>query len=215
MIDLRWFGHSFWRFSGPETSIVTDPFDDIGYPMPTDLHADIILCSHDHHDHNNIGLVVNKPRCFREPGQYEYHGVTIDLRAEAHDDAGGSKRGKTLLMKFTIEGRTFLHCGDLGYIPDDDVLAWMGKVDGLFIPVSGTYTIDAKQAWAIVEHTQPTLVFPQHYLTPTIAKWSFARIDDFLRLVRYRRIDYIEGNTMTLSEQSYAEPRVIVFSEYA
>ena len=116
MLNIKWFGHSMWKIWNEKVSIITDPFTDIGYPMPENETADIILSSHDHFDHNNIQLIKGNPQVVNTKGKFEIKGVKIETFPVWHDETRGSERGNNLLMKFTISGKTFLHCGDLGHI---------------------------------------------------------------------------------------------------
>jgi L-ascorbate metabolism protein UlaG (beta-lactamase superfamily) len=214
MITLRWFGHSLWILSTPSVTVATDPFGEIGYPGPRDVDVDIVVSSHDHFDHNNLALFPGATAVFRTEGEFEHKGVRLAMKSVAHDEAGGSKRGRTLLMKIFLGGRVFLHCGDLGYIPEEEIFDWIGDVDGLFLPVGGHYTIDADQAWRIVERIDPPLVFPQHYRTTVIDDWPISRVDEFLQRVGGRNVEWIDGNSMRLTDQSFETKRVIVFREY-
>ena len=96
--------------------IVTDPYGEgCGYPIRK-LKADTALVSHGHHDHNAVenleGLqtIVDKPGLFTPAA-----GVRITALEAFHDEANGSKRGKTLLFLIETEGLRIVHLGDLGY----------------------------------------------------------------------------------------------------
>jgi L-ascorbate metabolism protein UlaG (beta-lactamase superfamily) len=213
MITVRWFGHSMWEISDDTVSVITDPFCEMGYPMPRGLTADIVLSSHGHSDHNNCGLVSGNPLVFREAGIFEHRGVCLDLRSVAHDEEGGTKRGRTLLMKIGIGGRTFLHCGDLGYVPEDEIIDWIGHIDGLFIPVGGYYTVDAGQAWELVRRIDPTITFPQHYKTRYIRS-PIQTAEEFLKLAGERNPERVGGDTVRLTDTDFDRPRVIVFRQF-
>jgi len=58
MIRIRWFGHSMWKISSENVSIIIDPFEDIGYELPNNLQCDFVLSSHNHHDHNNFSAIL-------------------------------------------------------------------------------------------------------------------------------------------------------------
>src|SRR5258707_5224980 len=71
---LTWLGQSaFVLETEAGTRIVMDPLPKgIGYDLPAGLKADAITISHEHADHNNVGLVVNKARVLR--------GLTADKK---------------------------------------------------------------------------------------------------------------------------------------
>ena len=56
--------------------------------------------------------------------------------------------------------------GDLGEPLNENIVSQIGKIDLLLIPVGGTYTIDAKQAFNYVKALGVKGVVPMHYKTP-------------------------------------------------
>jgi L-ascorbate metabolism protein UlaG (beta-lactamase superfamily) len=209
MINIKWFGHSMWKIWNEEVSLITDPFTDIGYPMPENETANIVLSSHDHFDHNNIQLIKGNPQVVNTKGNFEIKGVKIETFPVWHDETSGSERGSNLLMKFTISGKTFLHCGDLGHICTADVISKLGKIDVLFIPVGGFYTIDAKTAKAIVEMIKPIIVFPMHYKTP-ILDFPIATIEEYLKLIDDHK--QISANEIELTEEDFTKSQTIILN---
>ncbi|OQX71033.1 MAG: hypothetical protein B6D62_02970 [Candidatus Cloacimonas sp. 4484_275] len=207
MITIKWFGHSMWKISDENVSIITDPFTDIGYPMPQNETADIVLSSHDHFDHNNISLIKGNPEVVKTDGEFNIKNVYIRMFPVWHDENRGKERGNNLLMKFSLAGKNFLHCGDLGHMLPDEIIEKLGKIDVIFIPVGGYYTIDAKTAKAIVDKLRPKIVFPMHYKTPVL-DFPIAKIDDYLALIKdYRKI---AGNLITLSEKDFQQEQTIL-----
>ena len=60
MLKLLYQGHGSFRLTtGDGTVLYLDPYAGAGYDLP----ADIILVSHQHADHNQIGLIKQKPDC--------------------------------------------------------------------------------------------------------------------------------------------------------
>jgi len=146
-------------------TLLFDPFDDdIGY-VREDTGADIVLMSHDHHDHNSTKHIVGRYTLVREPGVFEEDGVRIEGFETWHDHEQGARRGKNIMYKVTAEGLTLLHMGDIGCIPDDDLFARLGEIDILMIPVGGYYTIDAAEALEICKRIEPNIILPMHYKT--------------------------------------------------
>ena len=207
MINIKWFGHSMWKIWDENVSIITDPFTDIGYPMPENETADIVLTSHDHFDHNNIQLIKGNPQVVNTEGKFEIRGVKIEPFPVWHDETRGSERGSNLLMKFNISGKTFLHCGDLGHICSADVISKLGKIDVLFNPVGGFYTIDAKTAKALVEMINPVIVFPMHFKTPVL-DFPIATIEEYLKLTDdHKRISW---NEIKLTEKDFVRSQTLI-----
>ncbi|HEC89782.1 MAG TPA: Zn-dependent hydrolase, partial [Thermoplasmatales archaeon] len=152
MLRIRWHGHACFEITD-EVTIVTDPHDgkSIGIHPPT-VQGDIILVSHDHFDHNSVKTVEKeKSIVITDIKPHTISGVKIRGVEAFHDEAKGSKRGTINIYVFTVDDITFCHLGDLGHVLDEETVKKIGEVDILFIPVGGTYTIDAKEAWDVVK----------------------------------------------------------------
>ena len=60
MPNLLYQGHGSFRLTANNGTVVyIDPFAGAGYDLP----ADAILVSHQHGDHNQVGLITQKPDC--------------------------------------------------------------------------------------------------------------------------------------------------------
>lgn len=163
--------------------IITDPYDDAcGYPV-TANPADVVLVSHQHHDHNAVGTIPGTPRIIDRAGDFDLGGGASVRAIEAfHDAAQGAQRGKTLLFVIKAEGLTVMHLGDLGHLPDAEQLLLLGHADVLMLPVGGYYTIDARQAQQVAQMLHARVIMPMHYKTVANASWPIAPVGDFLRL---------------------------------
>ncbi len=163
--------------------IVTDPYDaTCGYPV-TPVQADVVLVSHGHHDHSAVDTIFGTPRVIDAAGEYDLGDGVIVTAVEAfHDDAEGTKRGKTLLFSIRAEGLNALHLGDLGHIPTAAQAETLGAADVVMIPVGGFFTIDAAQAKATAELLQARVILPMHYKTRVNADWPIAPVEDFIKL---------------------------------
>ena len=58
-----------------------------------------------------------------------------------------------------IDGVRYLICGDSDNTEELRIL----KCDVLFVPIGGTYTMNAKEAAELTNHIRPSLVIPTHY----------------------------------------------------
>ena len=76
-MKIRYLGHSCFQLTeSTGTSIVCDPYGDVGYSLPS-VRADAVTVSHSHFDHNNVGAVEGDPVVFDKEGQYEFGGASI------------------------------------------------------------------------------------------------------------------------------------------
>lgn len=208
-MKLQYFGHSMWKVSTSEVTIVIDPFDNIGYPLPNDLKADVVCISHDHHDHNNVAIVRGNPEVISKPGQYEKPYFRAEFIPVYHDQEAGIKRGRNNLIKLTLDGMTLVHCGDLGHLPSPEILAKIDKPDLLLIPVGEIYTLALEDARNLIEHIRPQLVFPMHYSTPALS-FRLGSIDAFTRM--YDNVLKYNSNELEITPDLLTAPKTIILN---
>jgi L-ascorbate metabolism protein UlaG (beta-lactamase superfamily) len=186
-MQIIWHGHSFFQILIPrkETSvkIAIDPYDEQIGLKPPSLEADILLITHNHHDHNNIKAIKGTPFLISGPGEYEIKGVFIQGIFSFHDNAQGKERGENTIYTLESEGIKVCHLGDLGQKElTDEQLEKIGNVDILMIPIGGVYTISAKEATKVISQIEPKIVIPMHYQIPKL-KIKLESLDKFLKMM--------------------------------
>jgi L-ascorbate metabolism protein UlaG (beta-lactamase superfamily) len=192
LCKLSWLGQScFVLETAAGTRIVMDPIPKgLGYNLPVGLKADAVTISHEHADHNNVGLLVNKPRILRGLTADKKGWSKIDEKVKEvsihsvgvyHDENRGAERGLNTVFVFEVGGMRIAHLGDLGHTLTDDQLSEIGSVDVVLVPVGGAFTIDAHQATRVVDQLHPRLmVIPMHYKTDVSTVKELAGVDAFL-----------------------------------
>ena len=192
--------------------IVTDPYDaGCGYPVRK-ITADAALVSHHHHDHDAVENLKGEPKIIDTAGTYTTEaGVKITAIRGFHDDAGGSKRGETLLFLVETEGLRIVHLGDLGCALDAGQLEILKGPDVLMIPVGGFYTIDAKQAKETAETLSARIILPMHYRTEYTRDWPISGPEAFLD--QFDPADICKGAEAlrVTKDDMECQPRVVMF----
>jgi len=207
LLQIRWHGHACFEITN-KVVIVTDPHDgkSIGIPVPS-VTGDIILVSHDHYDHNSVKTVEKDDSAVvRDVGRRKVEEVTIEGIPSYHDEVQGGKRGSNIIFKFTVDDITFCHLGDLGHEPDEELIAKIGEVDVLFIPVGGTFTIDADGAWRTFQKINPKIVVPMHYKIPGLSL-PISDIDPFLAKSRFKVLHV--GNEIDIEKEELPDEKEI------
>lgn len=207
MLNLKWFGHSMWKIWNKDVSVVIDPFTDIGYKMPNNLQADVVISSHDHFDHNNFALVQGNFQKITTVGPHRVKQLEIKGYSVFHDEKEGELRGENIIFLLKFPDTSLVHFGDIGHVPDDSILNDLKNVDIALIPVGGYYTIDHKQAREIVNFINPKAVFPMHYKTKAI-DFPINQIDNFLS--NSDKIKRANSNLISLTKNDLSENKIIV-----
>ena len=211
MPQIIWHGHACFEITD-DLTIVTDPHDgkSIGIETPM-VKGDIILVSHDHYDHNSVRTVEKKDSAVvRDAGKKKVKGVEIEGIESFHDEVKGAKRGKNIIFKFKVDDITFCHLGDLGHIPDKEILDKIGEVDILFIPVGGVYTLDADSAWETANLIKSKIIVPMHYKIQGLSL-PISDVDPFLAKNKFKVIHV--GNQIDIEKEDLPSEREIwVFS---
>lgn len=209
---MIWHGHACFDPQGVRVTIVTDPFTGIGIPEPR-AEADIVLCSHSHRDHSNIEPVLGKGGEVLEGfvGLRKVKGVPVKGVRTFHDDVAGSKRGKNSVYTFSLDGIRFCHLGDLGHDLSPAAVEEIGRVDVLFVPVGGYYTIEPETATEVCEKLKPKIIIPMHYRMPEFPSSPevLKTVDAFLE--GKEDIDRIEGPVVDLEKDKLPKKRRIMF----
>ena len=169
-MEIKWYGQSCFNVRSKDRILIFDPYSkDIGLKLPK-LKADIVLVSHQHHDHNNVDAVSNrnkkKPFVISFPGEYEISGVYILGISSFHDKSEGKERGLNTIYVANIKGIKLCHLGDLGTVLSNGDIEKIGDIDILFIPIGGKYTIDSEEAVEVINQIDPKIIIPMHYKIP-------------------------------------------------
>jgi len=215
-MKITYFGHSSFLVEGQDgTSIILDPyltgsFDGAVKYAPIDEAADAVLASHGHDDHGATDTVLGTPKVVVHPQAEVIGQIAVTGVETAHDEAGGTKRGRNTVMVLDDGDIRLVHLGDLGHLLDTAAVRAIGKVDVLLIPVGGFFTIDHNEAAQVVEQLAPRIVIPMHYKTEKV-DFPIAPVDDFLET--QSQVEIEESSSLEVSQESLpAERTVIVLS---
>ena len=203
MLQIRWHGHSCFEIKD-EIILVTDPHDgkSIGIPAPN-IEGDIILVSHDHYDHNSVKTVEKiGSKIVKDEKKRNINNIEIKGIKTYHDENFGNNRGENIIFKFIIDDINFCHLGDLGHTLEENIVEKIGNVDILFIPVGGNFTIDADNAWKIIDLIRPNIIIPMHYKIGGLSL-TIDPLDNFLEKSKYKILKV--GNEIDFDKEDIPE----------
>ena len=184
-VTLRWYGQAFFSLTRADGfTVAIDPFKEMGYPMPKDLRADVVLVTHGHADHANTEMVQGSPTVLKAEdavGSHTVKGTAFVGTATFHDEEGGAKRGRNTVFSFVLAGVRFCHLGDIGHLLTDAQRQSIGPVDVLMVPVGGYYTIPVEKVDSLIGQLDPKVVFPMHYKTEAAPGLPIASVSTWLQ----------------------------------
>ncbi len=189
-MNITWLGHSCFAVESGSFRIVLDPYTVESYP-PLHTHANRVLCSHHHRDHDFTEAV--------ELTEQSSCPFTVETVSTFHDDQRGALRGPNTIHILSAEGLRLVHLGDLGHTLSDEQLAPLRGCDALLIPVGGFYTIDAETAKRVADAIAPRVVVPMHYRHNGHGYDVIDTVDGFLNLFPAGQVHRLETNSFTLT----------------
>ncbi len=184
---IDWFGHDCFRITSGNKTIYIDPFN----VSNASKKADFIFVTHEHFDHCSLDdikkiatietTIITIPQCqskisklnFKkfvlvEPNKtYSVEGLNFQTIPAYNTDKFRSpnisfhpKNDGHVGFVISIDGKTIYHSGDTDATPE--MLA-LKNIDVAMVPVSGTYTMTAKEAADAINTFLPKLAIPMHY----------------------------------------------------
>lgn len=189
VFTVKWLGHASFQIVVNKKIIYVDPYEG-NY---TDK-ADILLVSHDHHDHcdpSKIDLirkedtiVIGPSGCAEKVGgkvkilkpgeKVAVDGIHVEavhaynVKRFRSAEIPFHPKGSGLGFLITMDGKTVYFAGDTDFIPEMNDLK---KVDLALVPVGGTYTMDVPDAVEAIQAIRPEVVIPMHRLGADLAEF--------------------------------------------
>ena len=226
IVTIVFLGHACFLIQTDDVSIMIDPYNErVGYPMEQQK-ADIVLITHEHADHNNVGLAIGAPLVLRGLKEGGKNWEKIDFKKDSlhiysvpayHDNEQGKKRGLNTIFVIEIGKMRMCHSGDLGTTLSETQLKAIGKIDLLMIPTGGFFTIEKEDQLKVLEQLKPGMVFPMHYKTNVNAKWPISDITSFKSALKDAHILQLKTNTIKVSnvQGSLVDKEKIEFEQKA
>jgi L-ascorbate metabolism protein UlaG (beta-lactamase superfamily) len=204
-VDVTYIGHASFLWTALDgTRAVIDP-----YQQPEDgptwfegefpqLEADLVVSTHNHFDHNAVGLVGGSPAVLTGPGEYETPGIRITAVPEVH---AGKWVMPNSLVVVESGGVKFVHCGDNRFDIDPEAASAVGEVDVVMVAVDDSqHLMSRAEVWRLAMTFSPRVIIPMHFLLPGVVAPSstLLGINDWLEsLPEGTRIRRIPGDEVT------------------
>ena len=169
-VAIRYVGHSTFRITSPEG--VTAATDYAGFagegPAP-----DVATMNHAHSSHYTdfpdpaIGRVLRgwspdggKAEHQEMIGDMLIRNVATDIRRYGLSEPYGNS-----IFIFETAGLCIGHLGHLHHVPSDGHYAQIGRLDVVFVPVDGGYTMAQPAMVEVVKRLRASIIVPMHFFT--------------------------------------------------
>ena len=222
---ITWYGHAAFGLqpdAGP--SVITDPYTPagVGY-APIRDSADLVIISSDDDDaHCRADLISGEPtvlnalKIAQTGGRDAAEGLEVTAIEAAEwdhhsDHAVPCQYG---MYRFTLDGITFAHMGDVGNPLTDAQQAFFEGTDVLFALAGGYLTLELPDLMEMIHRTRPRLVIPMHFRTLTYKPRNTMWIESFLSHFKDEDVDFAFGPHVTLSKTDLPDRTRVLVIDY-
>jgi L-ascorbate metabolism protein UlaG (beta-lactamase superfamily) len=183
-VRITYIGHATFLIESPQLVRIATDYND--YVRPVVL-PDIITMNHAHSthysDHPDPGIKYVL-RGWRDDGQPSGYDITFqDVRVRSvstniRDLSGGTERYGNSIFIFEIAGLCIAHLGHLHHTLTQQQLDEIGRVDVVFVPVDGSYTLDLDGMLEVLQSLKAPLIIPMHFFSSYTLERFLARVRD-------------------------------------
>ena len=220
---ITWYGHAAFAIEGSPSNgntvkVILDPYNypDCGGYLPVDDSADVVSVSHDNQRyHSDVSTIRGEPVILEA---LEIVGASRTIQGvefsamEVYEDREGN--GPNAMVKFTLDGLTVAHQGDLGHPVEGAALEFLKGVDILLALAGGPPTIELPDLVRLVDETRPKLVFPMHYKTPKV-NLNLVPVDAFLEAAGDLEVIRPGTSVHEVTRESLPEETTVVVLDHA
>lgn len=211
-VSITFVGHATFRIETEGGIVIATDFSG---RHGGDRAPDVVTMNRAHHTHFTLSpdpAITHVLHGWGDDGEPARHrlkvgdvyirNVTTDIRSSF--DAGRMPDGNSIFI-FEIAGLCIGHLGHLHHELSDSQRARIGRLDVVFVPVDGGYTMAQAAMINVLQELRASIVIPMHSFGPTtLARFISGMKDSF-------RVEYRDTPTMTVSLRNLPDtPSVVV-----
>jgi L-ascorbate metabolism protein UlaG (beta-lactamase superfamily) len=214
-MKITWLAHACFLIEGGGLRIITDPYtpDILGYPAVTDKADLVIRSSEDDPGHCRADLIPGAPQTVTATAAVETAvlamGITIQAIAVKESLVHKASPIDNAMYRFSLDGVSVAHFGDVGNALTPDQIAGLGAVDVVLVPTGGPPTLDLSDLVDALRVIKPRIVIPMHYSLPG-CRQELLPAKDFVSLYPPERVEWADSSSLDVSPNSIPESIKIV-----
>ena len=223
-MKVTWYGHAAFGLEAEGKRIITDPYtpEGVGYAPIRDPADLVIISSDDDSAHCRADLisgdpvVVNALEVAQNGGKTDALGLEITAieAAEWDHHPEHAVPGQNGMYRFTFDGITCAHMGDVGNPLTDAQQAFFEGTDVLFALAGGYLTLELPDLMEMIHRTRPRLVVPMHFRTLTYRPRNTMWIESFLSYFKDEDVDFAFGPTSEITKKSLPDRTSVLVMDY-
>lgn len=214
-VRITYVGHSTFRIESAGGVTIATDFN--GYAGIEGVPR-VVTMNHAHSSHYTDALdpsIEHVLRGWNPDGGEAKHRVVVDdvyirnVTTDIRSDFGTMELNGNSIFIFEIAGLCIGHLGHLHHRLTDGHYAMIGRLDVLFVPVDGTYTMGHDGMIDIAKRVRASLLIPMHYFGP-------GRLSVFLEAMRGAfNVEIQREPTVVISQRTLPQaPKVLVLPGY-
>ncbi len=215
-LRLTWWLHACFELEYEGRRLLIDPHDGgslgVGFKPPAVRGVDYVLVTHEHYDHNAVGVVEASQVVREGVGVFELPPFTVKGVRLPHDEFEGRIRGFVVVYRIQAGDISVLHLSDLGRPLTGEEAEQLKPVDIVLVPAGGVYTLHPRLALETALSLEPRLIIPMHYWLPGM-QLPLEPLDVMLRYAKKIRVVRHDDNSVELSRETLPnEPVILVLA---
>ncbi len=163
-MEIAWFGSGCFRLRDRNTIAVTDPY--LLDPSFQNLQTKADVTTLSHGDQNLRKLIPASRESvyfIHGPGEYEIGGIFVRGMPANRPNPELNGQEPVFVYRFTVEGVSVLHLGQLVAPPSQAVIDEFESPDVLIVPPGERGTLGRADAVRLVSALAPSIVIPLGY----------------------------------------------------
>lgn len=203
-VEIRYVAHSTFRITAPDGTVIATDF--AGYGGAGRL-PDVVTMNHAHSSHFTSFPDPAIPHVLRgwgangegrhmlTVGEVLVRNVPTDIRRYGSVEESGNS-----IFVFEIAGLCIGHLGHLHQPLSDAQVAEIGRLDVVFVPIDGTYTMNQPAMMEVVRRLRAQLAIPMHWFGESTLSAFLTRTRADGLAVEYAGTDTIRVSLNSLPE---------------